>query len=55
MFRAYFYRLFFDSNEPYHYKLTWRLFIGEAQVKMNWVYTQEEVKERLKKLKDNKK
>lgn len=32
----------------FHGKLYWSLLIGEAQIKMKWYYTSEEVFERLK-------
>jgi hypothetical protein len=52
MMKTKIYKLFFDREESLNGKFMWRIFVSEADSKMNWVYTTEEVKDRLKELKN---
>lgn len=48
MFKTFFNNTLSKDNNDYNKKLIWRLLIGEAQCRMNWTYTNEEVMSRLK-------
>ena len=49
------YAYYFIKSKGKLNKHYWGIFIGDAQCSMKWYYTQEEVKDNLKKFKKNKK